>query len=213
MVPKGAQQPVPSPQPPTLCPVPPLPTPKARCRDHGLHGCHQALALIHGGQPKPGGHPGGPRWGIEAQLWGFSDHMQVPGTHPCPAPPGTHLGHKLLVLLVQVGRGGHVVPPDPQLALLGEPGGVGGRHPVTPGQGSPAGGRGHRAQSCHLYSIPKRISKRPRASPRHSLPVPRLGDTRDTRWTWMGMGPAPPCARWQPRAHLSAARSLSAPRV
>lgn len=98
--------------------------------DHGLHGCHQALALTHGGQPKPGGHPGGPRWGSKA----------------------THLGHKLLVLLVQVGRGGHVVPPDPQLALLGEPGG-GGETPGDTRAGVPSrdGATGHKAATFLFY--------------------------------------------------------------
>lgn len=37
-------------------------------------------------------------------------------------PLGTHLGYKLPVLLVQVGRGRHVILPDTDFALLRRPG-------------------------------------------------------------------------------------------
>lgn len=34
----------------------------------------------------------------------------------------THLGNKLLVLLVQISSGSHIVPPYPQPSILGKPG-------------------------------------------------------------------------------------------
>lgn len=59
---------------------------------------------------------------------------------------------------------------------------------MTPGQGSPAGTGAPGTKLPPSYSIPKGISKWPRAAPSHSLPVPRLSDTRDTPGTPDGRG-------------------------
>lgn len=147
--------------------------------------------------------------------------QRQPSTHPCPAPPGTHLGHKLLVLLVQVCRGGHVVPPDPQLALLGEPGGGGRGGTRDARAGGPQQGRARRSGSTgHKAAAFLFLFQRALASGKGcSKPEPARASAQRHQGRPVcvdGEGaqhPAHPLAAPQPRAHLSAARSLSAPRV
>lgn len=111
---------------------------RAKCQDtpgHAPRATPRAPSLLLAPLPTPtllGSSQGKRLWGVSKPTERPDQELGplccVPGPQmsfpspTCAVPSPAHLGHELFVLLIQVCRGGHVIPPDPQLALLGKPG-------------------------------------------------------------------------------------------